>query len=490
MTPPEPTPMEQTERTRARPDRARTHHATRWSGDGGGLVAETSTGGLVYPDDRALDLTSAPARRRAHGHRWRSPLVGHLGVAGMLVTGLITALAAAQTKLLLPQSARPLPNWLQGAFGNLRLGLGLGGLTFLFLLMFVSYAATVLASDKLSARTVLMSIAALNVLMLLAPPLLSTDIFSYGAYGRMGALYGVNPYVHGPRWIAVDPLFHYVGSNWLAVPTAYSPLFTAISYLLAPLGIPQSVFAYKGIAALSSLVIVVAVWHAARERGLDPVRAVTLVGLNPVLLVYGVGGGHNDLLMLALLITGVHVLLRRREPAGGALIVAATAVKLTGGLLLPFALASRRVRRGARTWPLLGGAAASAFVIAVLSLVLFGFGPVHLLHTLQRVQNQTGLQSVPGFISFALGLGRLANSAQLVLTLSCGVLILYLLRRVWIGEMDWITGAGWATFAVLITATSLLPWYVIWMAPLAALSSDRRLLVAAVVMTGLGLTSL
>jgi len=77
-----------------------------------------------------------------------------------------------------------------------------------------------------------------------------------------------------------------------------------------------------------------------------------------------------------------------------------------------------------------------------------------------------------------------------VLTTGCGLTIVWLLRRVWIGELDWITGAGWATFAVLITAGSLLPWYMAWLIPLAALSSDRRLLIAAIVLTGLGLTSL
>jgi hypothetical protein len=59
-----------------------------------------------------------------------------------------------------------------------------------------------------------------------------------------------------------------------------------------------------------------------------------------------------------------------------------------------------------------------------------------------------------------------------------------------VGELDWITGAGWATVALLITTGLLLPWYVAWLLPLAALSNDRRLWLAAIVMTGLGLTSL
>jgi hypothetical protein len=56
--------------------------------------------------------------------------------------------------------------------------------------------------------------------------------------------------------------------------------------------------------------------------------------------------------------------------------------------------------------------------------------------------------------------------------------------------MDWIRGAGWATVALLLTTGFLVPWYVAWLLPLAALSSDRRLLTAAVLLTGVGLTTL
>ena len=104
--------------------------------------------------------------------------------------------------------------------------------------------------------------------------------------------------------IAFDPLYHLVGAQWTHTPTAYGPLFTALSYPLAGLDIAANVFAYKAIAALSCVAIVVLVWHAARLRGMDPVKAVALVGLNPVIVVYGVGGGHNDLLMLAILVAG------------------------------------------------------------------------------------------------------------------------------------------------------------------------------------------
>ena len=60
----------------------------------------------------------------------------------------------------------------------------------------------------------------------------------------------------------------------------------------------------------------------------------------------------------------------------------------------------------------------------------------------------------------------------------------WLVWRVWRQRTDWIDGAGWATFALLIASSSLLPWYVGWMLPLAALGHDRRLWTMAIVMTG------
>ena len=40
---------------------------------------------------------------------------------------------------------------------------------------------------------------------------------------------------------------------------------------------------------------------------------------------------------------------------------------------------------------------------------------------------------------------------------------------------DWRTAAGWTTLALLAATAWLLPWYVVWALPLAAVSADRRL---------------
>lgn len=99
----------------------------------------------------------------------------------------------ARTTLLLPESMRPLPGSLAGAFGGGGINLGLGGLIVLFSLMFIFYVALVRGAHQLTPRAVLIGIACLNLLVLLAPPMLSTDMFSYIAYGRIGAVYGSSP---------------------------------------------------------------------------------------------------------------------------------------------------------------------------------------------------------------------------------------------------------------------------------------------------------
>ena len=58
--------------------------------------------------------------------------------------------------------------------------------------------------------------------------------------------------------------------------------------------------------------------------------------------------------------------------------------------------------------------------------------------------------------------------------------------RVWIGELDLRSCRGRATVGLLISAGMLMPWYIAWLIPLAALSSDRRVWFTAIVLTSLG----
>jgi hypothetical protein len=438
-------------------------------------MSATSQTGRLGLHSAALDSpgTASSSRR------------GLIAVAGLLVTGAVVSIAAAHTESFLPESIRPVPTALAGVFNGTGLNLHVGGAIAALTLMFVSYAAVVAASGQLSARVVLMAIAGLHALVLLAPPLFSTDVFSYQAYARMGSLYGTNPYLNGPHAIALDPVFPYIGAKWAYFASTYGPVFTVFSYLLAPLSIAASVVAYKSIAALASLALVAVVWHCARLRGINPVKAAALVGLNPLLILYGVGGGHNDLLMLLAAVAAIYAILASRERLGGALSMLAIGIKLTAGLLLPFAIAAGGSGRGrGRRRDLALGAGAGLALIAALSFGVFGSSTFSLLSTVSQSQSKGDWKSIPGFIATRLHMATVGQIVGYLLAAGFVALCGWLLWRVWRGRTDWIDGAGWATLAMLVASSSLLPWYVAWLLPLAALGHDRRLIRVAVVMTG------
>jgi alpha-1,6-mannosyltransferase len=438
----------------------------------------------VTSQSTGLPLTSGAALHRAQARV--SSRRALMALTGLVLCGALVALGAAATATLLPQTIRPVPPALAGAFRGLGLNLHVAGAIVAMTAMFVAYVIVVRLSDELSPRTILAAIAALFTLMMLAPPLISTDVFSYQAYARIGSVYATNPYLRGPHAIALDPIFPYVGAWWSYIPSAYGPVFTLFSYLLAPLSIAASVFAYKGIAALACLGIVTMVWHCARLRGTDPVRAAALVGLNPLLVVYGLGGGHNDLLMLAAVVGAVYAVLLSRERLGGGLSVLALAIKLTGGLILPFAIAAGGPGRArGRRRDLLAGAAAALAMVAALTYGFFGFGAFNMLATIDRSQSERSWRSIPGVISDGLRLPTVGHVASYVLAGAFVLICWHLLARVWQGRTDWLAGAGWATLALLAASTTVMPWYVSWSLPLAALGNDRRLVRGAVVMTGI-----
>jgi alpha-1,6-mannosyltransferase len=449
-------------------------------------VALPVSPGIAVPVPAPAPLPAAPGIRREVATGRRQSRLALCAVGGVVASGTLVAVAAAHTQSLLPESIRPVQAALAGAFGSLFLNLHVGGAIAALVLMFVSYAAVVALSGQLSARVVLIAILAVHAVVLLAPPMASTDIFSYQAYARMGAVYHVNPYTHGPYAINPDAVFPYVGAKWSYIASAYGPVFTVFSYLLAPLTIATSVFAYKSIAVVASLALVAVVWRCARLRDTDPVKAVALVGLNPLLVIYGVGGGHNDLLMLLAMVGGVYAILASREVIGGGLSLLAVGVKLTAGLVLPFALAAggptAEARRSRRRLAL--GAGVGLAALAGLSFGLFGSGSFDMLGTVIKSQSEGGWLSIPGVISTRLGLPTAGHIAGFVLAGAFAVALCWLLRRVWRGQMDWIDGAAWAMLAMLVASSSLLPWYVAWLLPLAALGRDRRLATTAIIFTG------
>jgi len=260
-----------------------------------------------------------------------------------------------------------------------------------------------------------------------------------------------------------------------------------LSYPLAPLGVAAGLWTLKALTAAASLALVALVWVAAGRLGRPAVPAAALVGLNPVLLVWGVGGAHNDLLVMAVVMGGVYLLVAGRAASAAGAVVAAAALKASAGLALPFLILGARERGRA-----LFGAAGAAVLLILVSLLGFGAdGLAGYLSVLERQAGFVSRHSVPNEVGKLLGLGGTTPAGLRVavtpairvasVALVLGVLA-WQLRRAWRGE-DWIEAAAWSVAGLLVSATFLLPWYLIWLLPLAALSARRGPAVAALSLT-------
>jgi hypothetical protein len=463
-------------------------------------------------------------------------LTGVLALTSIVVLSLFVVLIAANRPSVLTPTTHTgfFPQWMAGPLGGLLPGFTTASTTLkdLFtgaiVVMYGGYVIALKQVSRLRARWVIATIVAVHAIFLLSPPLALTDLFNYINYGRMEVVHGLNPYTTIPVLEPHnDPSF--LLSNWHELLSPYGPMFTLLTFVLVPLGVAGSFWAIKCILVAASLATILLVWKCARLLGRDPRAAIALVGLNPIVLVWGLGGDHNDFLMVFLIMLGFYLLLRAHVPgvaravseplgsgAAGALqrpevestragsarsgglsvarvrewllplsaleigagvaFVTATAIKASGGVLIPVVLIGLLRAPRALVQTLLGMAGA-AVVIFAASLLAFG---TH-VPDLSTQSTLVTSESVPNLLGLAVGIG--GESAALRTGLS-GVLVMLVLACCWLSwsRRDSITASGWASVALLVTLSWVLPWYVLWVLPLAALSSSRRLRITALVL--------
>jgi hypothetical protein len=459
---------------------------------------------------------------------------------GMAV-GALTAILACCLLLVVMAADRPsllsatttegyFPHWMAGPLGGLwpSLTRSTRALKYIFsvaiVLMYASYLVGLRYAPKIPARWAIGAVVAAHAILFLAPPLSLTDLFNYINYGRMEVVHHLNPYTTIPVLEPHnDPSFAL--SNWHQLLSPYGPLFTLLTFAVVPLGLAGSFWALKGLLMLASLGTVLLVWKSARLLGRDPVAAIVLVGLNPIVLMWGLGGDHNDFFMMFFVVLGFYLLVRARAlplpadrsapaaaptvealpvrspvtapPARGALtsaarvrawllpiaplligagvaFTAAVAIKASAAVLVPVVLAG--VLRDRRTLvQVVLGMAAGALFFGACSVIAFG---PHLPDLSTQSQLVTDV-SVPNLIGLALGQGGETNTLHLLLTVVLVAAIAACCVMAW-RRRESLTAAGWASVALLVTLSWVLPWYVLWVLPLAALSSSRRLRLAAI----------
>jgi hypothetical protein len=330
---------------------------------------------------------------------------------------------------------------------------------------FLAYLGVLAWAPRLRRRLVWAAIVALLVVFACLPPLLSHDVYSYVDYARLAVSHGLDPYVDPPSSVPGDAAFAHV--DWTETTSAYGPPFTLATYPLAWLPVEAAVYVLKAAGALAVLLTALLVARLAPARGIDPTRAAAFVALNPLVLVHVVGGPHNDSIAVLLMTLGVAGMLTARGGLGGGALVAACATKLTAAGALPFALiaAQRRVR-------FLLGAVAAAALLVLAACVAFGWSWLDAFTLAGENQGRTSHMSLP--ITTARLTGLDPDTARFAFGALYAALIIYLLAWTARGN-DWLRATAWAMTALLLATAWLLPWYLLWALPQAALSRDRPL---------------
>jgi hypothetical protein len=306
---------------------------------------------------------------------------------------------------------------------------------------FAAYAIglVLLARRPASARPVLALVAAIQLVPLASPLLLSRDPLVYLAWGRMS-----QPFEKDGAWPPIQ---------------TYGPLWSLIQEPIARLN--GGVFGFRILAVLSVLALVALVWRLAERK----VLAAAFIGWNPFVALHYAGGGHNDGVMMVFVLGALLLARTGRPELGGASWATSVAVKWSSGWF--FFLWAIQRHRERKPIGLRGLLVAGAVLVAV-ACARYGLAWPNafrsLTHELHIDHPSLGLL---GFLEDA----RIPRNASLlsITLLEIAITVVF----AWLAWQRRLRLGLAACFLVLV-APRLDPWYLLWPIALAAADDDDR----------------
>lgn len=355
----------------------------------------------------------------------------------------------------------------------------------LLALWWAAFALGVVLVLRLPTRVAVVSVlvlaAALRLAALAGPSVLSDDLYRYAWDARVQSA-GVNPYRYPPTapqlaglhdpWLWPDPagcaeLGRGPGCTRInrdRDPTIYPPLaqvwFRAVDGVL-PDGARER--GWQVAAGMVDLTLVGALVLLLRSLGRDP-RYVVLYAWSPLAVLETAQSAHVDGLAVLGIVGALWALHKGRNGWAGALLGAATLVKLYPAVLLPLLLR----RRPLRALAAFAGLLATAYAPHVVALgpKVLGYLPGYL----SEENYATGTR----FLLLGLtGLSGLAAQvvAAAVMAVAAGA--------AWVSARDGDLRARWLLGVLLLVVTPVQPWYALALVALAALGAAWWWLAAA-----------
>lgn len=409
----------------------------------------------------------------------RPALLGFLGAALIAIGGV----GAGSTRQRDPLLESAHLSWLRFGHGvvvsSILLWLGVG----LILAAWLWLGRRLIDGRGVSEYTLVASTGFWLAPLMCSVPLFSRDAYSYLAQGAL-LRDGFDPYSVGPIENP-NPLLDDVSSVWTTTPAPYGPAFILIAKFVTLIAgdnvVPGTIL--LRLCMLPGLALLI--WAAprvARHVGASGAVALWICVLNPLVIVHLMGGVHNEMLMIGLMMAGIALTLSRHHISGAALIAVAVAIKATAMLALPFMVwVWMRHLPGNRLRAFAIASAASIATLGVVFAVLSGLAGVGLgwltaLAGSARVINWLTIPTAVANLANAIGGAFLPVSFYGVLdaTRLIGMVVIAItLPLLWWRfrhtDREALQGIAWAMVVVVLFAPAALPWYYTW--PLAVASA-------------------
>ncbi|WP_238607934.1 polyprenol phosphomannose-dependent alpha 1,6 mannosyltransferase MptB [Amycolatopsis sp. Poz14] len=309
--------------------------------------------------------------------------------------------------------------------------------------------------------------------LLCAPPLFSTDLYTYLAQGVV-AQSGFDPYTR----VAADfpgPITDNAAGGWLRIPSPYGPLHILIvKSVLSVTGDNVILGALLTRLAMTAglALMCVAVPILCRRLGARPECALWMAAANPLTVLCVVSGGHNDLLMIGLLSAGAALVITTVPGLGFVLVALAAAVKVPAAAALPFLWWEWARRRSGGQFSVRGY---GFTLIAAMSIVVVTMGLCSVFAgvSLGWIRALSGNSELEPWLSASTSVGKIVGlvagdptEAVAVSRVACCVVLVVVVAWLWwrsrAGGGGAVRGAAVALFATVVLAPVALPWYFTW----------------------------
>ena len=334
--------------------------------------------------------------------------------------------------------------------------------------------------------------------LLLSVPLFSRDTYSYLAQGAL-LRDGFDPYAVGP----VDnpnPLLDDVSPIWTTTTAPYGPAFILVAKFVTML-VGDDVVTGTMLLRLCMLPgLLLLVWAAprvARHIGAGGAASLWICVLNPLVIVHLMGGVHNEMLMVGLMMAAIAMTFGGRPVIGVGLVAVAVAVKATAGLALPFLvwvwmrqLRDRRDMPASRAFAAATAASAMIFVAVFavtswLAGVGLGWltalaGSVKIINWLTVPTAVANLINAIGGLIFPVNFYAVLDVARIIGVLAIVITLPMLWWRYRHTDREALTGIALAMVVVVLFVPAALPWYYTWPLAVAAALIQTRPAIALV----------